>query len=148
MPKHHLSCGITLDKGRPYKCSPIIRPLVLGALNLAQDEVDRQDFRASWCYPCRCGGRLPPQGVFAKVVEVEAVRLERYGRTVAFVRVGDTVVNEELIRRGLARVFTQYCDRPICERWECLETEARDARRGLWSMPNAIPPWEFRRRRG
>jgi endonuclease YncB( thermonuclease family) len=75
------------------------------------------------------------------------VTTDRYGRTVAFVTVGGTVVNEELIRQGLARVFTRYCDRAICERWERLETEARDARRGLWSMPNAIPPWEFRRGR-
>lgn len=72
--------------------------------------------------------------------------VDRYGRTVAFVRVGDTVVNEELIRQGLARVFVRYCDRLICERWEHLETEAREARRGLWSMPDSVPPWELRRR--
>ena len=53
--------------------------------------------------------------VFAKVVEVEPVTTDRYGRTVAFVRVGDTLVNEELIRQGLAWVFTCYCDRPICK---------------------------------
>jgi micrococcal nuclease len=85
--------------------------------------------------------------VFAKVVEVDPVTTDRYGRTVAFVKVGDTVVNEELVRQGLARVFTRYCDRAICERWEHMEAEARAARRGLWCMPNAIPPWEFRRGR-
>ena len=83
--------------------------------------------------------------VFAKAVQVDPITTDRYRRTVALVRVGDTVVNEELIRQGLARVFTRYCDRPICERWERVETEARDARRGVWSLPNAIPPWEFRR---
>jgi len=36
--------------------------------------------------------------VFAKMVEVGPVTTDRYGRTVAFLRVGDTVVNEELIR--------------------------------------------------
>ncbi len=72
---------------------------------------------------------------------------DRYGRTVAFVKVGDTVVAEELIRQGLARVFTRYRDRAICERWERLEDEARQAWRGLWSMANAMPPWEFRRSR-
>jgi endonuclease YncB( thermonuclease family) len=85
--------------------------------------------------------------VFAKMVEVDPVTTDRYRRTVTLVRVGDTVVNEELIRQGLARVFTRCCDRAICERWERLEDEAREARRGLWSMPNAIPPWEFRRGR-
>jgi len=56
--------------------------------------------------------------VFAKVVEVEPVTLDRYSRTVAFVKVGDTLLNEELIRQGLAWVYTRYCDRTICEkRW-------------------------------
>jgi micrococcal nuclease len=68
---------------------------------------------------------------FAKVVEVEPVDVDRYGRTVAFVTVGNTLVNEELIRQGLAWVFTRYCDRPICEGWKKLEEEAREARRGL-----------------
>jgi endonuclease YncB( thermonuclease family) len=49
--------------------------------------------------------------VFAKTVEVEPVTTDRYGRTVAFVRVADTLVNEELIRQGLAWVFTRYCDK-------------------------------------
>jgi endonuclease YncB( thermonuclease family) len=85
--------------------------------------------------------------VFAKMVEVDPITTDRYRRTVAFVKVGDTMVNEELIRQGLARVFTRYCDRATCERWERLEAEAREARRGWWSIPNAVPPWEFRRAR-
>ena len=83
--------------------------------------------------------------VFSKVVEVDPVTTDRYRRTVALVRVGDTVVNGELIRQGLARVFTRYCNRAICQEWRMLEAEARDSKRGLWSMPNAVPPWEFRR---
>ena len=85
--------------------------------------------------------------VFAKVVEVDPITTDRYRRTVALVRVGDTMVNEELIREGLARVFTRYCNRPICQEWRVLESKAREQKRGLWSMPNAIPPWEFRRGR-
>ena len=56
--------------------------------------------------------------VFAKVVEVEPVTIDQDGRTVTFVKVGDTVVNEELIRRGLARGFTRYLDWAICEGWD------------------------------
>ena len=56
--------------------------------------------------------------VFAKVVEMEPVTVDRYGRTVAFVKFGNTLINEELLRQGLARVFTRYCDRAICERWD------------------------------
>jgi micrococcal nuclease len=83
--------------------------------------------------------------VFAKVVEVEPVDQDRYGRTVAFVRVKDTLVNEKLIRQGLAWVYNRYCKRPVCEEWRQLEAEAWAARRGLWSMPKPVAPWEFRR---
>jgi endonuclease YncB( thermonuclease family) len=39
------------------------------------------------------------------------------------------VVNEELIREGLARVFTRYRDRAICEQWRRLE-DGREQRSG------------------
>ena len=55
--------------------------------------------------------------------------------------------NEELMGQGLARVFNRYCNRPVCQEWQLLETEARQNKRGLWSTPNPIPPWEFRRSR-
>jgi endonuclease YncB( thermonuclease family) len=42
------------------------------------------------------------------MVEVDPITTDRYQRTVALVRVGTTVINEELIREGLARVFTRY----------------------------------------
>jgi micrococcal nuclease len=83
--------------------------------------------------------------VFAKVVEVEPVTVDRCGRSVALVRIGNTLANEELIRQGLAWVFTRYCDRPICQEWKALEEDARQAKRGLWSMPKPVPPWEWRR---
>ena len=69
--------------------------------------------------------------VFAKVVQAEPVTVDRCGRTVAFVRVGGTLVNEELPRQGLVRVFSRYCDRAICEQSGRLEDEARAARRGF-----------------
>jgi endonuclease YncB( thermonuclease family) len=57
------------------------------------------------------------------VVAIDPVTTDSYRRTVALVRVGDTVINEELIRQGLAREFTRYCDRTICEKWKKLEAE-------------------------
>lgn len=86
--------------------------------------------------------------VFAKVVDVQPVPRDRYGRRVASVRVCNTLVSEELIRQGVTWVFTRYCHRAICEEWQVLEAEAQEKRRGLCSMPNTIPPWEFRRSAG
>jgi len=56
--------------------------------------------------------------VFGKVVEVETVATDRYGRTVAFVQVENILVNEELIKEGFAWVYRKYCTLPLCnDRW-------------------------------
>jgi micrococcal nuclease len=83
--------------------------------------------------------------VFGKIAEVEPLDVDRYGRAVALVTVGGTLVNQELIRQGLAWVYTRYCKRPDCSKWKRLEAEARAARRGLWADSHPVPPWEFRR---
>lgn len=60
-------------------------------------------------------------------------RIDRYGRTLAYVFLGEgTFFNEELVRLGLART-TQY---PCRYRHdvEVAEAEARRAGRGLWSL--------------
>ena len=54
--------------------------------------------------------------VFGKVVEVEPVDIDRYGRTVALVTVLQRLVNEALVHAGCAGVYTRYCDRPTCAR--------------------------------
>jgi micrococcal nuclease len=84
---------------------------------------------------------------FGKIAKVEPVDVDQYGQTVAFVRVGHTLVNQELIRRGLAWVYARYCKRPVCEKWRQLEAEAWAKKRGLWADPNPVPPWEFRRQK-
>jgi micrococcal nuclease len=84
---------------------------------------------------------------FGKVAEVEPVDVDRHGRNVAIVTVGRTVVNEELVRQGLAWVDVQYCKRPVCRDWEVLQLEAQEAGRGLWADLHPAPPWEFRRQR-
>jgi len=84
--------------------------------------------------------------VFGKVVEVEPVDIDRYGRTVALITVFQRLVNEELVNAGFARVYTHYCTQPICDRWKVLEQEAKEAKRGLWADQHAIPPWEFRKK--
>jgi endonuclease YncB( thermonuclease family) len=80
-----------------------------------------------------------PYGHFPAPVNMQAA----HGRP-ASVRLSDTLVNEELIRQGLAWALTRYCDKPICQARKKLEEEARNAKRGLRSMPDVVPPWEFR----
>lgn len=86
--------------------------------------------------------------VFGKIVEVDPVAVDRYGQTIALVYDTDgKSLNEELIRAGLAWVYTRYCDWAICQEWERIEAEAREAKRGFWSSPHAVPPWESSKQR-
>jgi len=85
---------------------------------------------------------------FGQFVDVDEIDRDRYGRTVAKVTLPDgQVLNEALVKDGMAWVYTKYCNRPgVCSRWQELEQAARSQKIGLWSMPNAIPPWEFRKK--
>lgn len=84
--------------------------------------------------------------VLDKPVRINAVTVDRYGRTVGEVYADDVCVGCELLREGHVWVYRRYSDEPVLLE---LEAEARAARRGLWSLPEAerIPPWEWRERR-
>jgi endonuclease YncB( thermonuclease family) len=81
--------------------------------------------------------------VYGKDVRLVPVDRDSYGRIVARVFVGPMCVNAEMVRRGHAWVYRRYLrTRALLER----EREAREARRGLWALPEAqrIPPWMWR----
>ena len=61
-------------------------------------------------------------------------RKDRFGRWLAYVYVGNQMLNEELVRAGLAKVKVYPGDSTILgRRLELAEELARDARRGIWS---------------
>jgi micrococcal nuclease len=61
-------------------------------------------------------------------------RLDQYDRYLAFVWSGDTMLNEELVRAGLARARLGYrYSGHMKKRLQSAEEEARAARRGMWS---------------
>lgn len=69
---------------------------------------------------------------------------DKYTRTVAGIvslPQGD-VIQESLLREGLAWVYPKYCRN--CDQWIEIEAEARDARKGLWRQNDPVPPWEWR----
>ena len=83
--------------------------------------------------------------VMDKTVDVQEIDVDRYGRVVGLVSIGDLVLNRHLLEYGYAWVYHQYCKKPFCSEWSKVEAEARGAKRGLWKNPNAVPPWEYRR---
>lgn len=73
-------------------------------------------------------------------------RVDRFGRFLAYVWVGDLLLNEELIRAGLAhweRHF-QY-SQPMKDRFRRAEQEARRNGVGIWSLENQRPANEQKR---
>jgi len=75
-----------------------------------------------------------------KLVEGRVVHLEKdisevdkYGRLLRYVYVGDLFVNAELVRVGLARAGAYPPDTKHQDYLEKLEREARQAGRGMWA---------------
>ncbi len=67
-------------------------------------------------------------------LEFDGPRRDKYGRMLAFVWVGDRMLNEELIRAGLAKAELKYSySAAMKDRFRQAEAEAKTARRGIWS---------------
>lgn len=70
---------------------------------------------------------------------------DKYGRILADVlRADGTNVNHALVKDGWCWWYRKFA--PEDTVLEQLETEARDARKGLWDDPEPVPPWEWRKR--
>jgi endonuclease YncB( thermonuclease family) len=80
--------------------------------------------------------------VFGKVVTVQNMDTDRYGRTVGMVTIDGINVNEKLLEAGLAWHYIKYDKNP---KWTEVEEVARSQKKGLWSQSNPIPPWEYRK---
>jgi len=61
---------------------------------------------------------------------------DRYGRRLAWVFLPDgTCVNEELVRLGYGRAYTEFRVDPVMEaKLQLLEADAKANRRGLWGL--------------
>jgi len=81
---------------------------------------------------------------FNKTARLDVKGKDRYGRTLARVYCDGVDANAEQVRHGMAWVYDRYVtDRSIYQH----QDEARTARRGLWTDPEPIPPWDWRKAR-
>ena len=86
--------------------------------------------------------------VLGKKVRIESMDTDQYGRTVALVVVRGGLVNAELVRQGMAWVYTHYCKQPtLCHGLHEIEKSARGNRVGLWRERNPTPPWIWKHSR-
>ena len=79
---------------------------------------------------------------FKKDVRIEKVGIDTYGRTLAYVYIGDLCLNKELLRLGMAWHYKEYNADPELAK---LEDEARNNKVGLWRQDKPQSPWDFRR---
>jgi endonuclease YncB( thermonuclease family) len=83
--------------------------------------------------------------VFGKEVTIQTHGHDKYKRTLADVILPDGKnLNQELVKQGWCWWYRKYA--PGNTVLEGLETEAREARKGLWADPQPVPPWEWRKR--
>lgn len=76
--------------------------------------------------------------------KISPLTKDRYGRTVAHIECNNTDASRHQISTGMAWAYRKYLkDKSLLD----VEAEAKAARRGLWSDPDPIPPWEWRHRK-
>lgn len=81
--------------------------------------------------------------VHGRTVEVATFGKDQYGRTLGDVLFEDgTTLAQKLVAAGLAWHYKEYSSDQTLAR---LENEARAAKVGLWSDPDPVAPWDFRR---
>ncbi len=82
--------------------------------------------------------------IFQKTITLQFDREDPYGRKVAVATLDDgRVLNRELVGSGWCWWYEYFA--PDDKELKRLAQEAKAARRGIWSRPSPIPPWEFKR---
>jgi micrococcal nuclease len=67
-------------------------------------------------------------------LEYDVSKTDRYGRTLAYVYVGDIFVNAELVRSGYAMIYTFPPNVKYYKTFLSLQEGAREQKRGLWGL--------------
>lgn len=85
--------------------------------------------------------------VYGKTVNLPEGKIDKYGRTVSRVLVGNLDAGLEQIKAGMAWHYKKYeIEQSATDRvsYSAAETRAKDAKLGLWAQGNAIRPEDFR----
>ena len=82
--------------------------------------------------------------VFGKVITVKPKSKDRYGRTIARLEADGIDINLQMVATGHAHWYEQYAKHDTAI--QSAQAQAKTDRRGLWSDPSVIAPWEYRKR--
>ena len=92
-------------------------------------------------------GRFLATRISGEWCTIKIIDTDRYGRLVAKIYdSNETYVNEEMVRLGLAWVYTRYVNETQPD-WVRYQQQARDKKIGLWRRRNPTEPWLYRQSR-
>lgn len=77
-----------------------------------------------------------------KLVHINSQAVDQYGRVVGLVSVDGRSVNEEQVKRGMAWEYSHFHSN---RSYVALQSEAQQARRGLWGQSSPLAPWQWRK---
>lgn len=78
---------------------------------------------------------------FGKPAKVILGTIDQYGRTLSRVSCNGVDAQAHMVASGMAWVYDRYAeDKSLYG----LQNQAMQERRGLWSRPSPIPPWQYR----
>lgn len=80
-----------------------------------------------------------------EMATVHVVDIDKYGRAVGIVTIGSSSLNESILKAGYAWVYPAYCKKSLCDKWKQYETQAKEAKIGIWIDSDVKAPWEYRR---
>ena len=86
--------------------------------------------------------------MFGREVELHTRGLDRYDRTLAVIYLDGVDANLDQVRSGFAWVYEKCignADADTQASYRQAETEAWERQSGLWSEPDPMPPWLYRR---
>ena len=90
---------------------------------------------------------LATEFLLGKPVTIGIVGTDKHGRQIGLTLVGDFYFGVVMTSSGLAWRYEDFCQKKdyICNTLISKENEAKRHRLGLWTDPNPIPPWEWRK---
>lgn len=85
--------------------------------------------------------------VLGKIIEVNVIQKDRYGRYLAILKLNDEDINLKMVEAGHALIYRDYEFQSIKQKLHYLTTEivAKRKRVGMWSTYGFHDPYAYRR---
>lgn len=84
--------------------------------------------------------------IMGQQVRLDIIDVDKFRRLVCIVWLDDRNINLEMVSEGHAEAFVEYLKPPYRAQFLEAQREAKQAKRGIWSLPDYERPRTFRKR--